>query len=54
MQLTTAQALLPRPVRIPELDPDVRYRVELVDAPGRRAGGWLTRGAMPVRGRVWS
>ena len=48
VQLTTAQALLPRPVRIPELDPDVRYRVELLPAPGRRAGGWLTRGSLPV------
>jgi alpha-galactosidase len=48
VQLTTAQALLPRPVRIPELDPDVRYRVELLPLPGRRNGDWLTRDSLPV------
>ncbi len=49
VQLTTAQAQLPRPVRIPELDPDRRYRVELLAAPGRRAGDWLTHGSLPVQ-----
>jgi alpha-galactosidase len=48
VQLTTSQALLPRPVRIGELDPDVRYRVELMSMPGRSAARWLTRDPVPV------
>jgi alpha-galactosidase len=48
VQLTTAQALLPRPVRVPELDPDVRYRVSLVEVPGMPSGRRLTRGHVAV------
>jgi alpha-galactosidase len=47
VQLTTAQALAPRPVRIPELLADQRYRVALVAPPG---GGWLAKGASAVTG----
>ena len=36
VQLTTSQAQLPRPVRVPELDPELRYRVELLAGAGRR------------------
>ena len=46
-QLTTAQHLAPRPVRIPELDADRRYVVRLVKQPGR-GGGWLSRERMAV------
>jgi alpha-galactosidase len=48
VQLTSGQALLPRPVRIPDLDPERRYRVSLVDLPGRTGGRHLTRDAMPI------
>jgi alpha-galactosidase len=48
VQLTSAQALLPRPVRIPELDSDRRYRVVLVPQPGAPAGRRLTREIMAV------
>jgi alpha-galactosidase len=47
VQLTTAQHLTPRPVRIPELDADGRYVVRLVTQPGR-GGGWLSRERMAV------
>ena len=46
-QLTTAQHLAPRPVRIPELDADRRYVVRLVKQPGR-GGSWLSRERMAV------
>ena len=52
VQLTTAQALLPRPVRIPELDPERRYRVALVELPGGPAGRRLTRDADAGRVRA--
>ena len=48
VQMTTAQALLPRPVRVPELDPDVHYRVELVPLPGTAAGRRDTRATMAI------
>ncbi len=48
VQLTSAQALLPRPVRVPELDPDRTYRVSLVDLPGGADGRRLTRDPMPI------
>jgi alpha-galactosidase len=48
VQLTSAQALLPRPVRVPGLDPDRTYRVSLVDLPGGSGGRRLTRDPMPV------
>jgi alpha-galactosidase len=48
VQLTTSQALLPRPVRIAELDPDVMYRVELMALPGQPAPRWLTRDTVAV------
>jgi alpha-galactosidase len=48
VQLTTAQALLPRPVRFPELDADVVYRVELVPMPGGPTSRWLTREAVAI------
>jgi alpha-galactosidase len=48
VQLTTAQALLPRPVRVPELDPDARYRVTLLDTPGGSGGLRLTREPLAV------
>jgi alpha-galactosidase len=47
VQLTTAQHLSPRPVRIPELDADGRYHVRLVEQPGRH-GTWLSRKRMAV------
>ncbi len=49
VQLTTSQALAPRPVRVPELDPDCRYRISLVETPGTQRAGWVTRGTMPVQ-----
>jgi len=49
VQLTTSQALAPRPVRIPELVPDLRYRISLIDTPGTTSAGWVTRGAMPIQ-----
>jgi alpha-galactosidase len=52
VQLATSQALLPRPVRIAELDPDIVYRVELLSMPGERAGRWLTRDSVPVESGV--
>jgi alpha-galactosidase len=48
VQLTTSQALLPRPIRIGELHPDVVYRFELMALPGRPLARWLTREAVPV------
>ena len=48
VQLTSAQALLPRPVRIPELDPEQHYRIALIEQPGLPAGRHLTRDAMPI------
>jgi len=48
VQLTSARALAPRPVRIPDLDADRRYRVELIDSPGRPVAAWLTRDALPI------
>lgn len=47
VQLSTAQQLLPRPVRVPDLDPDTRYDVGLLALPGS-GGRSLTRSAMPV------
>ena len=47
-QLTTAQALAPRPVRVPELDPDARYHVELVSDGHGGGGRWLTRSSLAV------
>ena len=52
VQLTSAQALLPRPVRIPDLDPEQRYRVALVEQPGLPAGRRLTRDALPIESGV--
>jgi alpha-galactosidase len=50
VQLSSAPALLPRPVRIPELEPDATYRVGLVDQPGGPPPGRrLTRGAAALR-----
>jgi alpha-galactosidase len=48
VQLTSAQPLLPRPVRVPDLDPDQRYHVELVDLPGGPDGRRLTRGETAI------
>ena len=50
VQLTTSQALLPRPVRIGgATTPTSRYRVELMSMPGRPAARWLTRDPVPVQ-----
>jgi alpha-galactosidase len=52
-QLESAQALLPRPVRIPELDPDRRYRVELVRPAGsERPRRWMTHARTAVESGV--
>ena len=48
VQLSSAQALFPRPVRVPELDPERAYRVNLLDVPGEGGGRHLMRGAMAV------
>lgn len=42
VQLTTAQSLTPRPVRIPELIPDQRYHVRLL-ARDDTVTQWLTK-----------
>ena len=47
VQLTTAQHLSPRPVRIPELDANRRYNVRLVGLAGRHSS-WLSRKRMAV------
>jgi alpha-galactosidase len=52
VQLSSAQPMLPRPVRVPELEADRRYRVSLLPTPGERAGRWLTKGAVAVAGGV--
>lgn len=51
VQLTTSQHLAPYPVRIPELDADLRYDVRLVEQPdqGRRR---LSRGRMAIEDGV--
>jgi alpha-galactosidase len=48
VQLTSARALLPRPLHVPELDPDRTYHVSLVDVPGGSTGRRLTRDPMPI------